>query len=848
VHNPQAELSSDQAELGSDDVIAERHMDRLARSSASIPAVSDRPAAASALSVGRLYRPADLSALSFQTTSDIEPIDGLVGQQRAVDAIGFGTRVRKPGFNLFVIGSSEARMQQAVESVLRQTAQEMPRPPDWVYVNNFRESHKPIAIELPPGRALEFRDAMREVVDDLKTALPAVFEGEDYQTRREAIDQAFQAKQGEAFSALRDKAAEKSIVILRTPVGFALAPARDGQVVPPDEFSKWPEAKRRETQEVIETLEKDLERIMHQIPQWQKAHRDEIRKLNRETAMFAVGQSIDEAKAKLTDVARVIEYLEAVRGDLIENVAMFVTKAEGEDRDGPDKRIGGSFERYEVNVLVSHSDRHKSAPIVEELHPTLANLIGSIEYVSQHGVLVTNFRLIKPGAAHRANGGFLLLDVRHLLTEPFSWTALKRMLRQGEIRIEDVGRFLGLTSTVSLEPDPVPLDVKVVLFGSRLLYYLLVAFDPEVSEHFKVLADFEDDVDRSPESEALHVRLIASIVTRNRLKAVDRDGVALVLEHAARLADHAGKLTLLIDQIRDVLAEADYWASEAKRATITRGDIQRALDQKIRRASRMRDRAQEAILQDVALIATSGRCVGQVNGLSVLELGGFRFARPTRITCRVRPGSGKVVDIEREVELGGPIHSKGVLILSGFLAGRYAVDTPMSLFASLVFEQSYGGVEGDSASSAELYTILSALADLPLRQDLAVTGSVNQHGEIQAIGGVNEKIEGFFDICRSRGLTGTQGVLIPQANVQHLMLRRDVIDACAEGKFAIYPVGTIDEGVALLTGSPAGERAADGCYPGGSVNRLVEDRLRDFARIRQSFGQRALVEPADIRP
>jgi lon-related putative ATP-dependent protease len=821
-------------------------LERVGGPSVSAP-LSERTAAVTALPIERLYRPADLSALPFQTTSEIEPIDGPVGQQRAVDAIGFGTRVRKPGFNLFVIGSSEARMQQAVESVLRQAARDMPSPPDWVYVNNFNEPHKPIAIELPPGRAVEFRDAMRELVDDLRTALPAVFESEDYQTRHEAIDQAFQAKQGEAFSALRDKAAAKDIVILRTPVGFALAPTRDGQVVPPDEFSKWPEAKQRDVQETIRALEKDLERVMHQMPQWQKAHRDEIRKLNRDTAMYAVGQSIDEARAKFTDLPKIIEHLEAVRGDLIENVGMFVVKAEGEEKESPDKRIGGSFERYEVNVLVGHAGRDEAAPIVEELHPTLANLIGSIEYVSQHGVLVTNFRLIKPGAAHRANGGFLLLDVRHLLTEPFSWTALKRTLRQREIRIEDVGRFIGLTSTVSLEPDPIPLDMKVVLFGSRLLYYLLVAFDPEVNEHFKVLADFEDEVDRSPESEALHARLIASVIKRDRLKPVERDGVALVLEHAARLADHAGKLTLLIDQIRDVLAEADYWAAEAKRATITRADVQRALDQKVHRGSRLRDRAQETILQGVALIDTHGSCVGQVNGLSVLELGGFRFGRPTRITCRVRPGSGKVVDIEREVELGGPVHSKGVLILSGFLSGRYAVDTPMSLLASLVFEQSYGGVEGDSASSAELYSILSALSELPLRQDIGVTGSVNQHGAIQAIGGVNEKIEGFFDICRRRGLTGTQGVLIPKANVQHLMLRRDVIEACAEGEFAIYPVATIDEGIALLTGDPAGERAADGCYPGGSVNRLVEDRLRAFARIRQSFGQRALSEPAEPR-
>jgi predicted ATP-dependent protease len=359
-----------------------------------------------------------------------------------------------------------------------------------------------------------------------------------------------------------------------------------------------------------------------------------------------------------------------------------------------------------------------------------------------------------------------------------------------------------------------------------------------VREHFKVLADFEDEVDRSPDAEAIHARLLASMVRSKGLKPIDRDGVALVIEHAARLADHAGKLTLLVEQIGDLLAEADCWASDAKRAVIGRADVQRALDEKTLRASRLRDRSQESILQDVALIDTSGSRLGQVNGLSVLELGGFRFGRPTRITCRVRPGAGKVVDIEREVELGGPIHSKGVLILSGFLAGRYALDTPMSLFASLVFEQSYGGVEGDSASSAELYALLSALAELPIRQDLAVTGSVNQHGDVQAIGGVNEKIEGFFDICRARGLNGSQGVLIPKANVQHLMLRQDVLDACEAGRFFVYPIATIDEGVSLLTGRAPGKREADGLFTAGSINRLVEDRLKAYAQIRQSFGQR----------
>jgi predicted ATP-dependent protease len=375
--------------------------------------------------------------------------------------------------------------------------------------------------------------------------------------------------------------------------------------------------------------------------------------------------------------------------------------------------------------------------------------------------------------------------------------------------------------------------------------FLLVALDPELKEHFKVLADFENDISRNAESEAVFARLIAALAQRETLRALDREAVALMLEHAARMADHASKLSLLVEQLREILIEADFAAQEAKRDVIGRDDVDHALKSRIKRAARLRDRVQETILEKVALIDTSGETVGQINGLSVTELGGFSFGHPTRITCQVRPGSGKVVDIEREVELGGPVHSKGVLILSGYLAGRYALDTPMSLFASLVFEQSYGGVEGDSASSAELCALLSALADAPLRQDLAVTGSVNQHGVVQAIGGVNEKIEGFFDICRARGLTGKQGVLIPQANVQHLMLRKDVIDACAADQFAIYPIATIGEGLSLLTGLSAGERGPDGAYPAGSVNRRVEDRLRAFANIRRSFGRQKLAGVSD---
>jgi len=818
-------------------------MSQMESSSPAAPAAAEKnavvatPAALKPLAAAQLYRAADLSALPFDTTADIEPATGLIGQQRALDAIDFGARIGAAGFNLFVIAPNGMRTQPAVEHVLREVDGARRPPSDWIYVNNFKDPRRPVAIELPTSRAGELADVMRDLIDDLKTALPAVFESEDYQARRGTIDHAFQTKQTEAFTATRDKAAAKHIAILRTPMGFALAPMRNGQPVPPDEFRTWPEAQRRETEATIEALEKELEHVMRQLPQWETERRDALRKLNRDTAGFAIGHFIDTAKKRFGDIPKIVDHLEAIRNDLIENVAMFVLKGESEEGPRAEEQLGGPFDRYSVNVLVSHGASESQLPIVEELHPTLGNLLGSIEYVSQHGVLVTNFRLIKAGAIHRANCGFLLLDARSLLTEPFSWMALKRTLRQREIRIEDLGRFIGLTSTVSLEPDPIPLNIKVVLFGDRLLYYLLAALDPDVAEHFKVLADFDDDVDRTAESEVAHARLIAALVQRRNVKPVDRDGTALLIEHAARLADHANKLTLVVEQLEDVLAEADFWASKAGRVVIGRADMETAIEQKIRRSSRLRDRAQESILERVALIDTSGTRVGQINGLSVAELAGFRFGRPTRITCRVRPGAGRVVDIEREVELGGPIHSKGVLILSGFLAGRYALDTPMSLYASLVFEQSYGGVEGDSASSAELYALLSALAELPLRQDLAVTGSINQQGEIQAIGGVNEKVEGFFDICRKRGLTGTQGVLIPRANVQHLMLRRDVIDACAAGKFSIFPIETADQGIELLTGHPAGERDGDALYPPQSVNRLVEDRLHAFARIRQSFGR-----------
>lgn len=782
----------------------------------------------------QLARRANLIGIAFDTTDQVEPVEGMIGQERALDALRFGSAIRASGFNLFVIGPPEAGLENAVRTLLGQKAASLAVPSDWVYVHNFTTPRRPRALRLPPGRGPKLQKAVSDLIADLEVALPAAFDSQDYEARRNAIDSAFRKKQDDAFSALAQQAAASNATIVRTPIGFGVAPLKDGQVLKPEEFNALDEAERNRIHEVLRGLEAELERILTAIPAWDKERREGIRRLDRDTARIAVNHSIDDAKTAFRDLAPVLEHFDLLEKHLLDNAGAFMAAAAAEDNERKSViRQAGNFELFEVNVFVTSAGQPEGAPLVEELHPTLGNLVGRIEHQWQQGLLTTDFRQIKAGALHRANGGYLVVDARSLLMEPFSYLALKRALKTRRIKIESIDEMIGLISTQSLEPEPIPLDVKVVLIGERLLYYLLSAFDPELATHFKVLADFDEAVDRAADSEANFVRLIAALLRRENLKPLNRGAVECVIEHAARMAEDAKKLTLQVERIRDLLAEADYWASEAGTAVTTRSNVERAIEERVRRASRVRDRLMESTMRDVALIATQGSSIGQVNGLSVLGLGDYIFGRPTRITARVHPGTGKVIDIEREVELGGPIHSKGVLILSGFLAGRYALDAPISMQASLVFEQSYAGVEGDSASSAELYALLSALSEVPLRQDLAVTGSVNQFGQVQAIGGVNEKIEGFFDLCRERGLTGTQGVLIPVSNVQHLMLRAEVIEACEQGRFAVYPIANIDQGLELLTGSPAGDRGESGEFAPDSVNAKVEARLRSFAKARR---------------
>ncbi len=794
------------------------------------------------LTKDELYHRCDPDQFTFKTTADLDEISEMVGQARAVEAVLFGIGIRREGYNLFALGPSGTGKHTLVRGFIAEQASREATPSDWCYINNFEQSTKPLLLQLPPGRGRELQGDVDRLIDELRSALPAAFETESFRTRRQAIDEEIEERHEAAFRALGEEAQGKGVALLHTPTGFVLAPVDKDEVLTPEQFEKLPPEQQKQITTIIAELQDKLQAIIRQSPQWRREGHEKIKQLNREVTSFEVGHLIDELRAKYASLPEVVTYLNAIQQDVIDNVDDFIKPPEPTLA----ALMGGSpaangkgafaFRRYKVNLLVAHEEK-SGAPVVYEDHPTFPNLIGQVEYLSHLGAMMTDFNLIRPGALLRANGGYLLLDAHKVLQQPYAWEALKRALRAGEIKVESLGQSVGLMNAVSLEPQPIPLAVKVVLLGERMLYYLLSQYDPDFSELFKVAVDFEDEMPRSPENHLLYARTIGSIARKERLLPLDRAAVARVIEHSSRLAGDAERMTTHTITLADLLREADFWATREERSTIGPGNIQQAIDAQNRRADRMRSRYLEEIRRGTILIDTSGQRVGQINGLSVIMLNQFTFGHPTRITARVRLGRGEVVDIEREVALGGPIHSKGVMILSSFLGARYAVDYPLSLSASLVFEQSYGGVEGDSASSAELYALLSALAEVPLRQSLAVTGSVNQHGEVQAIGGVNEKIEGFFDLCRMRGLTGEQGILIPAANVKHLMLRHDVIGAVAAGQFHIHPVSTIDEGIEILTGLPAGSRDADGHFPYGSINQRVEVRLIELAEKRISFGR-----------
>ena len=798
-----------------------------------ISAGTDSPwRAGEALPVPLLRRPAVFDDLSFSTTDEVTPLPGLVGQERAVEAVEFGIAIRRPGFNVFAFGPSGSGKRSLVQQLLERRAADEPTPPDWCYVNNFADPRRPHRLELPTGRAVSLRDAMKRLVLELRAALPAAFERDDYRQRREVVDQQFKHRQEEAFGALEHKAEAKNVGLLRTPMGLALAPIQNGEVVPPDVFKRMTQEDRERIGNDLATLQAELEAVIRQIPTWEREHRDEVRKLNRDTTSSVVSELLAEIRRNFADLPAVSEYIDAVQHDILEHSDDFIASERPEGRLGMPPEIaddGASFRRYQVNVVVDNS-QVKGAPIVWEDQPTHQNLVGRLEHMARFGALVTDFNLIVPGALHKANGGYLVLDARRLLMASFGWEALKQSLRAGEIRIVSLEQMLSLASTVSLEPEPIRLQVKVVLIGPPFIYYVLADADPDFLDLFKVAAEFEDRLDRSPETMKLYARLVATAAKRNNLRPLERGAVARVVEEAVRIGGDGDKVTAQIATLSDLMQEADHLADAGHRSVIGAADIDAAAAARRRRADRLYWRFQEEIGRQTIRIETDGERVGQVNGLSVYGLGGMTFGHPTRITAQVRLGRGELIDIEREVALGGPIHSKGVLILSGFLGGRFGRNAPLSLTASLVFEQSYGMVEGDSASAAELFALMSALSDTPIRQSFAVTGSVDQLGRIQAIGGVNEKIEGYFDVCKGRGLTGRQGVIIPAANVRHLMLRPDIVAAVEGGKFRVFAIETVDQGLELLTGLPAGELDIAGQYPDGTVNRRVAFRLATLAR------------------
>ncbi len=783
----------------------------------------------------KLLRRCDPAGFAFATTDELADLEEVLGQERAVEAVRFGIGIRREGYNLYVLGPTGTGKKAFVRRLLEARAPGEPRPDDWCYVHNFDQPHRPRALRLPPGRGARLKADMQQLVEELRSAIPAVFESDEYRARAEQIDAEFSERQEKAFGELGQEAAGHGVALLHTPSGFSFAPTKNGEVISPDEYAKLPEEERGRIVGVVAELEEKLQKLIRQVPRWRKERRERIKTLNREMTMLAVGHLIDELKEDYAGLDSVSAYLDAVREDVLDNIEEFRKPAEGQATPGGAlAEEPPSARRYRANLLVGDG-AGAGAPVVFEDNPNYNNLIGRVEHVAQFGALVTDFTLIKPGALHRANGGYLLLDAYKLLTQPFAWEGLKRALNSRELRMDSLGQMLSLVSTVSLEPEPIPLDLKVILFGERLWYYLLHAYDPEFGELFKVGADFDDQVRRDESSQMAYARLVATIARQEKLRAFDRGAVARVVEHGARLAGDAGKLSTHMQSVVDLLREAEHFAAEAGHGAVAAGDVDRAIAAQIRRADRVRERMHEAILRGVVFIDTAGGRVGQVNGLSVFELGGFAFAQPTRITATTRLGEGEVVDIEREVDLSGSIHSKGVLILSSFLAARYSRNRPLALAASLTFEQTYGGVEGDSASVAELAALLSSLSDLPIHQSLAVTGSVNQHGEVQPIGAVSEKIEGFFDICRARGLEGGQGVLIPASNVQHLMLREDVVEAVRTGMFAVYPVATVDQALELLTGVAAGEPDAAGNYPAGSVNQRVVARLAELMARRQAL-------------
>lgn len=806
--------------------------------------MSSEPAVGSATNSLRLdphvlRRRLEPASLPFQTTADVEPLAALIGQPRVADAVAFGVEIDGFGYNLFLAGAPGSGRAETIRDHLARLAPSRPPGDDWVYVHNFDQSQRPHAIRLPAGRGRELAEDMNELIVAVRRHIDSAFESEGYEEQRQRALTEVGRRRDEVLSGMRRFASEHSFALEATPTGLVAMPVMGDRPLSPEDIRLLTPERQEELQRNGSLVQEAVTTGLRRLHQLDREAVEMIRRVDREIATYAIDpllQSLREQYATLPDV---LAHLDLVRRDIVDNVRELRSQVAGPTLpavpwggDGAEDRTS----RYRVNVLVGNA-ADQGAPVVFEPNPTYYNLIGRVDYRGVFGAMVTDHLQVRAGALHRANGGFLVLEIADVLRTPLAWEALKRALRARELRIESLGEQLSAIPTTSLAPEPIPLDVKVVLIGTSAVFNLLQGLDEDFGELFKVRVDFAPDMDWNDEHVSSYAAFISRRVRETGLRHFDRGAVARVVERGARLRDHQRKLSTRLQDIGDLVTEASYWAGKAGRDVVQAADVDEAVARRDARSNLVRERMQELIAERTIRIETEGRRVGQVNGLEVVELGDFRFGLPARVTARVSMGRGTVESIEREIDLSGPIHSKGFLILTGYLAGQYGQEWPLAVRATLTFEQSYGGVDGDSASSTELYALLSALADLPLDQGIAVTGSVDQHGEVQAVGGVTDKIEGFFAVCRARGLTGGQGVAIPAANLPHLMLSDDVVAAVEQGRFHVWALRTVDEGIELLTGVRSGERQADGTYPSGSVHRLVQDRLRGYGERLNALAQ-----------
>jgi lon-related putative ATP-dependent protease len=769
----------------------------------------------------------------------VPPLEGTIGQPRAVDAIAFGLEINSPGYNLFVAGPAGSGRERTVLDYLQRFAPTQLSPSDWIYIYNFAQPDQPNVIRMPQGRGRKLAADLDGFLEAAQREIPRAFESEDYERhRREALSELSQ-RRDTLIDQLQAFARDSGFAIEVTPMGMVAVPLSHGKPLSDEEYQLLPTGTRQELEQRNKEIQERIADTLRQVRQMQKEGSERVRQLDHDVALFTVGPHLDELRETYADQPEILAYLNQIQNDLPEHLEDFRSEASEGQQQGILARLPGlqreeDLARYRVNVFVDN-DELKGAPIIVERNPTYYNLIGRIDYRATFGSMVTDFRQIKPGALQKANDGFLVLQLLEVLRAPFAWDALKRALISKEVTIENLGDQYTALPTERLRPQPIPLDVKVILLGPPEVYYLLYQLDSDFQELFKVKADFAPDMDWNDENLGNYVAFISRLVREEGLHHFDRSAVAGVIEYGSRLREDQRKLSTRLRDIADVVNEANYWAGKNGHDNVQATDVDQAIAKRKYRSNLIEERLQEMIDNGTILIDTAGAREAQVNGVAIIDLGGYAFGRPSRITARASPGRGSVQSIEREIELSGPIHSKGFMILSGFLAGQYSQQQPLSINATITFEQSYDEVEGDSASSTELYALLSALSGLSLHQGIAVTGSVNQHGEVQAVGGVTSKIEGFFAVCKAKGLTGEQGIIIPASNVPNLMLEDEVIDAVRAGQFHIWAVRSIDEGIELLSGISAGQRDAEGQYPEGTVHRLVEDRLREYAERLRAF-------------